>query len=417
MGGAQPFPSGFFWGAATAAHQIEGNNVNSDWWRTEQAGRLPYRSGEACDSWQRWSDDVRLLADLGLNAYRMSVEWARIEPSPGHFEQAALDTYRRQFEALREHGIEPMVTLHHFTSPQWLADRGGFRNPDVVQRLAAYADRAGKEFGDLVRWWVTVNEPSILAMKCYIEGAWPPQQPHDVRGYVRMLRHSAFGHIAARRALRSHRPDAQVSMAFAIWPLEPLRPWSPIDQGIARLGDWVWQGRVLRRTVQALDWIGVNYYTRVRVGWPPHRAEAATDPHAGAGDLTDFGWEIYPPGLYNVLRRAGRWGKPVVITENGISDADDDQRGAYIVSHLQQVLRAIRDGVDVRGYMHWSLMDNYEWADGYTQKFGLAEVDFTTFERTPRPSARLYSSIARANALPQEALARVVGEDLAAADA
>ena len=403
MQGQQQFPAGFFWGAATAAHQIEGNNVNSDWWQSEQRGLLPYRSGDACDSWRRWPDDIRLLKDLHLNAYRMSIEWARIEPEPGRFDQHALDTYRQQFEALKQAGIEPMVTLHHFTSPRWLAERDGFRNPDVVGRLAAYADRVGREFGSLVRWWVTINEPSILAMKAYLEGAWPPHQPRDPRGYTRLLRHSAFAHAAMRQALRSHRPDAQVSMAFAIWPLEPLRTWNPIDQAMARLGDWLWQGRVLRRTASALDWVGVNYYTRVRVGWPPHRSEAATDPHAGAGDKTDFGWEIYPSGLFDVLQRAARFGKPVVITENGISDAQDRLRASYIVSHLEQVQRAIRAGIDVRGYMHWSLMDNFEWADGYTQKFGLAAVNFQTFERTLRPSAQVYAQMARENSLVSSA--------------
>jgi len=393
------FPNGFLWGAATAAHQIEGNNIHSDWWLAEQERRLPYRSGLACNSWELWREDIKLLQDIGLNAYRFSIEWARIEPEPGRFDQQALDTYKQQIETMRAVGIEPLVTLHHFTGPLWLEQRGGWKNPDVVGYLAIYADKVARELGDLVRWWVTINEPSILAMKTYLEGAWPPQRPKDVRGYVRLLRHAAFAHVAARSALRSHHPDAQVSMAFAIWPLEPLRTWNPIDQAMARLGDFLWQGRVLRRTADALDWVGFNYYTRVRVGWPPRHDDAALDPHAGSGEKTDFGWEIYPRGLYDVLRRVGRYGKPVVITENGISDEDDDQRPSYIVSHLQQVERAIRDGVDVRGYMHWSLMDNYEWADGFTQRFGLAWVNFTTFERTPRPSARLYGAIARANAL------------------
>jgi beta-glucosidase len=405
MSTRQQFPSGFLWGAATAAHQIEGNNVHSDWWAAEQEGRLPYRSGLACDSWNRWQHDLQLLKDIGLNAYRFSVEWARIEPEPGFFDQHALDTYRQQIQAMRVAGIEPMVTLHHFTGPLWLEQQGGWRNRDIIQRLATYADRVARELGDLVEWWITINEPSILAMKTYLEGAWPPQRPGDIRGYVRMLRHAAFAHGAARSAIRGHRNNARTSMAFAIWPLEPVRRWNPIDQAMARLGDWLWQGRVLRRTAHLLDWVGVNYYTRVRVGWPPERSDAALDPHAGAGDRTDFGWEIYPRGLYDVLQRAGRYNKPVVITENGISDSDDDQRPGYIVSHLEQILRAIRDGVDVRGYMHWSLMDNFEWADGFTQRFGLAEVNFTTFERRLRPSARLYGEIARRNALPERQLA------------
>jgi beta-glucosidase len=292
-----------------------------------------------------------------------------------------------------------MVTLHHFTNPVWLADRGGWRSPEVVPRLAAYAERVGRDLGDLVRWWVTINEPSILGLKAYLEGSWPPHRPGDLRGAVRVLRYAARAHAAARQALRASRSDALASLAFAMWPLEPRRPWSPIDQLMASLGEWLWHGRVVRDTARAIDWVGVNYYSRVRVGWPPVRDEAAADPHAGAGNRTDFGWEIYPAGLFNVLRRVGRLGKPVFVTENGISDADDDQRPSYIVEHVRQLHRALRAGVDVRGYMHWSLMDNFEWAEGYTQRFGLVAVDFTTQQRTPRPSAFLYRDIAQANAL------------------
>jgi beta-glucosidase len=382
------FPNGFLWGAATAAHQIEGNNVHNDWWRAEQAGRLPHRSAEACDSWNRWPDDVKLLTQMHLNAYRLSVEWARIEPQQGRFDQDALDNYRRQLEALKSAGIEPLVTLHHFTNPTWLADRGGWSNPDVVPRLANYAHEVSRRLGDLVTWWVTINEPSILGLKGYIEGSWPPQRPWDLRGYIRLLRNSALAHALARRALKANQAEARASMAFALWPMEALRRWSPIDQSMARVGDWLWQGRVLRRSLPALDWIGVNYYTRNIVGWPWPASTALT------GERTDFGWEIYPQGLYDVLRRVGRHGKPVVITENGIADADDDQRPAYLVAHLRQIERALSDGVDVRGYMHWSLLDNFEWAEGYTQKFGLA-----TRDRQLRPSAQLYSQIAQANAL------------------
>jgi beta-glucosidase len=179
-----------------------------------------------------------------------------------------------------------------------------------------------------------------------------------------------------------------VSMAFAIWPFQPVRWWSPIDQTMARLGDWLWQQRIIARTLPTLDWIGVNYYSRTFVGWPwPTRPP-------GSGARTDFDWEIYPEGLYQVLRRVGRFGKPVVITENGIADADDDQRATYIVDHLREVHRAIQDGVDVRGYMHWTLLDNFEWAEGFEQRFGLA-----TRERQLRPSAQVYAQIARSNAL------------------
>jgi len=205
------------------------------------------------------------------------------------------------------------------------------------------------------------------------------------------MRHAARGHSLARQALQSRRPDALVSMAFALWPMQAWRWWSPIDQAMAHVGDWLWQGRVLDRALPALDWIGVNYYSRNLVGWPWPTA-TAHDP----ATRTDFGWEIYPQGLYDVLRRVGQYGKPVVITENGIADADDDQRPAYIVAHVRQMHRAISEGVDLRGYMHWTLLDNFEWAEGFEQHFGLA-----TRDRVLRPSASVYGRIAGANALEE----------------
>jgi beta-glucosidase len=388
------FPDGFFWGAATAAHQVEGFNVHSDWWAAEQAGLLPHRSEAACNSWVDWREDVRLLNEIGLNAYRFSFEWARIEPERGHFDQSALDTYKRQLEALIEAGIEPMVTLHHFTSPRWLAERGGWANVDVVNYFLDYVNKVARHVTDGVRWWITINEPSILAFKAYIEGSWPPHQPNNLRGYARLMRHASRAHKRARTILKQARPDAMVSMAFALWPLQALRPWSPIDQAIALIGDWLWQGRVMRRNLAALDWIGVNYYSRTFVGWPWPSGDGV-----GSRERSDFGWEIYPEGLYTVLKRVARYGKPVVITENGIADADDDQRPAYIVAHVKEMHRAIQSGVDLRGYMHWTLLDNFEWAEGFEQRFGLA-----TRERELRPSARLYGTIARANGLPDEVL-------------
>jgi beta-glucosidase len=387
------FPDGFLWGAATAAHQIEGFNLHSDWWRAEQAGLLPHRSEAACNSWLQWRDDIALLKELGLNAYRLSLEWARIEPEPGRFDQTALDTYRSQIQALKEAGFEPMVTLHHFTNPAWLADAGGWSNSDVVPHFGAYTERVAETLSDLVRWWITINEPSILAFKGYIEGSWPPYQPGNLRGYTRLLRHAARAHALGRRVLQHARPDAMASMAFAMWPLQPLRRWSPIDQVMARAGDWLWQARIIQRTLPVLDWIGVNYYSRTFVGLPWTQTTPAS------GDRTDCGWEIYPEGLYHVLTRLGRYGKPVVITENGIADADDDQRASYIKSHLREVQRAIAAGVDVRGYMHWTLLDNFEWAEGFEQCFGLA-----TRDRQLRSSARVYGAIARANGLGADVL-------------
>lgn len=388
------FPDGFFWGAATAAHQIEGFNTNNDWWRAEQEGLLRHRSEGACNSWLDWRQDIELLKSMGLNAYRLSIEWARIEPEPGRFDTEALNQYRQQLEALRAAGIEPMVTLHHFTSPTWLADQGGWESSAVVERFERYTTQVSDRLGDLVTWWITINEPSILGFKSYIEGSWPPHQPYHLRGYVRLMRHARGAHARARRILKAQRPQAMVSMAFAIWPLQPVRAWSPIDQAMAVVGDWLWQGRILRRSLPWLDWIGVNYYSRTFVGWP----WPSSNGH-GSGARTDFGWEIYPEGLRHVLGRLGRYGKPVIVTENGIADADDNQRAGYIVAHVRQMHLAIEDGVDLRGYLHWTLLDNFEWAEGFEQRFGLA-----TRDRQLRPSARVYEMIARANGVPDDVL-------------
>jgi beta-glucosidase len=398
------FPPGFLWGAATSAHQTEGQNRNSDWWRSEQAGLVPYRSGDACDSWERWREDLQLLQQLGLNAYRMSVEWARIEPRPGYIDQAALEHYRQIVEAARSAGLEPIVTLHHFTNPVWISDAGGWSNPDVVGRFAEYTHHVADAFGELVRWWVTINEPTVFGLFGYVSGAWPPHRKHDFRGYLRHVRHTLAAHAAARQVLRRHSARALVSMALHLNPLDPVRYRDPTDLIAVWLYDWLWQGRILRAARRDLDWIGVNYYFRLLVRWDVLPWRFFDEPTMGPHQKTEYGWEIYPKGLYRVLKRVGRLGKPVIVTENGIADADDDQRTRYLVAHLRQAHHALRDGVDLRGYIHWSLLDNYEWSEGFTRRFGLAEVDLATQRRTLRGSAYVYREIARTNSVSLRAL-------------
>lgn len=399
------FPEGFLWGAATSAHQTEGCNENTDWWQAERLGTVRHESGRACDLWNRYAEDIQLLERLGLNAFRMSVEWARIEPEPGRFDQAALDHYRRMVELQRERGIEPIVTLHHFTNPLWVTQRGAWTNSEVVDRFAAYADRVGRTLGDLVQWWVTLNEPTVFAIFGYVTGGWPPHKRRDFLGYFRHVRHCARAHAAARAALKAQRSDAMVSLAMHLNPLDPVHRWDPTDHVAKWIYDWLWQGRFLDRVEPHLDWVGVNYYFRLMVRWDMFPWRFFEEPEMGPHDKTEFGTEIYPEGLYRVLKRVGKMGKPVIITENGIADANDDQRAAYIVEHLRCAHRALQEGVDLRGYLHWSLMDNFEWAEGYKMRFGLAEVDFEDprLPRRLRPSALVYREIARSNALSGEA--------------
>jgi beta-glucosidase len=398
------FPPGFLWGAATSAHQTEGCNENTDWWRSEQAGLVPHQSGDACDSWTRWPDDVRLLQDLGLNAYRLSVEWARIEPSPGQFDLEALEHYRDIVLAVRAAGIEPLVTLHHFSNPLWVSDAGGWINPRIIDRFAVYTERVAEHLGDVVRWWVTINEPTVFGLFGYVSGAWPPHRRNDFAGYLRHTRHVLRAHAAARRAIKSRDPEGMVSMALHLNPVDPVRYGDPTDHAAAWLYDWLWQGRILRAARADLDWIGVNYYFRILVRWDVLPWRFFEPPQMGPHNKTEYGWEIYPKGLYRVLRRVGQLGKPVIVTENGIADADDDQRTRYLVGHLRQAHRALREGVDLRGYIHWALIDNFEWAEGFSKRFGLAAVDLATKQRRLRPSAEVYREIASTNAVSVSAV-------------
>jgi beta-glucosidase len=296
-------------------------------------------------------------------------------------------------------GVEPIVTLHHFSNPLWLSEGGGWTEPAVVERFTSYADRVAEHLGDLVRWWVTVNEPTVFGLFGHIAGCWPPHKRNDFAGYLRHTRHTLRAHAAARHVLKARHPEALVSMALHLNPVDPIRYRDPTDHLAAWLYDWLWQGRILRAVRNDLDWVGVNYYFRIFVRWDVLPWRFFEPPEMGPHSKTEYGWEIYPKGLYRVLKRVGQLGKPVMVTENGIADADDDQRTRYVVAHLRQAHRALREGVDLRGYVHWALIDNFEWAEGFTKRFGLAEVDLATQARRLRPSASAYRAIAQSNAV------------------
>jgi beta-glucosidase len=422
------FPDGFLFGAATSATQIEGHCPASEWAAfARQPGRIKLgdRPDVACDSWRRWRDDVALLLRLG--AYRLSIEWARIEARRGTFDRAALDTYRELLGALRDAGIEPMVTLHHFTLPQWLAERGGVLAAEFVPSFARFARAAVEALGDLCSLWITINEPNVLAAHAYMLGVWPPAKKSPVaalRACYRLLE----AHVAAYRALKEARGDgARVGIAHHLRVVQPARPASRPDRAAAiafatvfndAFAAAVCEGSMyggLDRLMTASrgfrvaesrgtqDFLGINYYSRdvVRLS-ARHAGEmfVARGVPRGA-EVSDLGWEVYPEGLGMVVREwARRSGLPVYVTENGIADASDAKRGSFLVRHLSELARAIEDGIDVRGYFHWSLLDNFEWAEGFTPRFGLFAVDYDTRTRTPRVSAKLYSRIATDRALP-----------------
>ncbi len=403
------FPPSFLFGTATSATQIEGRCDTSDWSRfARQPGRIKHGDTPdiACDSFRRWREDVALQRELGMGAYRMSIEWARIEPNEGDIDHAALDEYRSMLGGLRDAGIEPMVTLHHFTLPTWLADRGGLLVDGFADRFVRFSKVALDALGDLCHLWVTINEPNILAAHAYLLGIWPPAMK-SARLASRAQKSLLHAHDATYRALKDARGDAvRVGVAHHLRAIEAERPALRRDRAAAALFARLFNDAFATATIEhrTQDFLGINYYSRDLVRFSPgHAAELFVSRGIPPGaEVSDLGWELYPRGLGRVVRDwAARSRLPVFITENGIADHRDSQRAAFIRSHLAEVARALADGVDVRGYFHWSLLDNFEWAEGYEPRFGLAHVDYATGKRTLRESARVYARIARERTLEQ----------------
>ncbi len=387
------FPDGFVWGTATSAHQIEGGNVNSDWWGFEHdpANGCAESSGDACDSWHRWPEDVALVAAMGLSAYRFSIEWCRIEPAEGEFSLAALDHYRRQCAALRGRGIEPVVTFHHFTIPRWLAARGGWEAPDVADAFGRYVERASAHLGDLVGRACTLNEPNVLGVMGYTVGTFPPGVHDDLERHLAVNANAVAAHRRAAEVLRAGPGDFPVGLTLS------MAEFQAVGGGDAEVVVQAAEDILERPFLEAAredDYVGVQAYTRTRMG-----PLGQLDPEPGV-PLTQMGYEVWPHAVEHCVRRAAAVsGVPVLVTESGIATEDDAERIAYLSAALAGVARCLDDGLDVRGYFVWSLLDNFEWNDGFRPLLGLHAVDRRTFERRPKPSAQWFAAVAAANAL------------------
>lgn len=427
---ALAFPQGFLWGTATSPHQVEGNNDNCDWWDWEQVPghiRNNDRSGLACDQWNRYQEDFDLAAAMHNNAHRLGVEWARIEPRPGEWSKEAIAHYRQVMLALRERGLEPLVTLHHFTSPRWLAARGGWENPEVVSFFERYVSRVVEELGDLVSMWCTINEPGAYTYMGWVTGAWLPQKK-DLRLGLTVLRHMLLAHAAAYQVIHKANPKAMVGIAHAMVVFDPANPASALDRWAARIRDRFFNDTVLSaqlygeirlplglgakvpEVADTYDYFGVNYYYRNRVAFdwrqPSQFFGRNLLPPDYEPGMPFWRMEIYPEGLYRLCLRLAPYGKPIYITENGLFDNTDAHRPAFILTHLAALHRAIRDGAPVKGYYHWSLIDNFEWAEGFWTRFGLVHVDYATQKRTLKRSGQLYGEICAANAITEDMVER-----------
>ncbi len=397
------FPEGFHWGTATAAHQVEGHQANN--WTVHEAAKGLEPSGAACDHWNRWKDDFQLLSDLGMTSYRFSIEWSRLEPSEGAWDEAALAAYAEMVDDLVGRGIRPVVTLHHFTHPDWWEAKGGFADRANIPAFVAYCERVVDALADRVKTWVTVNEPTVFSTMGYTLGMFPPGR-RSIPTTLRVMRNLLFAHGTVYKALKPKHPGLQFGVAKNVTLFDPKNRWSPLDWPLARLMEWVWNG-AWRSGIQngkmffkdvpeakaSLDFVGLNYYTHVLVGpasvsllkmkFPKRRQEVATE----------FGYPMYAEGLARALDFLKPLGVPIEITENGVADAEDTLRAEHLRRHLWVLSNALRDGHDVRSYHHWSLLDNFEWAEGYSMRFGLHHVDFETQERTLRPSGEVYRGI------------------------
>lgn len=425
------FQPGFLFGTATAAHQIEGGNDN-DWTRWEQGsyeGGRPHiknadQSGRATDSWNKFDQDLQLMKDLHSNAYRFSIEWSRVQPTRDTWNEAALTQYLQWAQALRQNGIEPMVTLFHFSLPKWVADQGGFESDQTVEDFDAFVRHVSQRLGGEVDLWCTLNEPNVYVTFGYVLGEWPPGKSDQKLG-AEVLTKLAVAHARAAKALReTDTLDAdgdgratQIGIAHHVRIFQPATQ-SVMDESIAGLTDdffnesfpaAVKTGRMkisIPGTVEidqpidglegSFDFLGLNYYTRDYV-----RADLS-DPSLShqyvprGRPTSDLGWDLYPEGMYLLVKRFSAYGWPIYITENGIADQAGDTRPQFLLQHLSALEKAANEGADVRGYFHWALLDNFEWAEGFGPRFGLFSVDYSdpALPRKPTPAVETFRTVA-----------------------
>ncbi|MCF7797916.1 MAG: glycoside hydrolase family 1 protein [Lentisphaeria bacterium] len=413
------FPENFLWGVATSAHQVEGDCTNNNWWAWEHAknsrGAPRIKTGEisgnACEHWTRYQKDIACVVELGCNAYRFSIEWSKIEPMENQFDQAALTHYKTLIRELRQQGIEPMVTLHHFTNPLWFEKLGAFEKKKNIHYFVRFAEKVFDELQDQVTYWCTINEPSVYATMGYFRGEFPPGK-RNIRKTGVVLRNLLEAHVQVYTALKK-RPggkEAKIGLVKNLTQFDPIHRNFLLDWIVARTLHKAFNTAVFQflktgrfrfslpglnlvrhyngHAARSNDFIGLNYYSHFNVKFSIRRGfvfQLHKDDVA-----TDMGYAMYPEGMYRALHELNGLGLPIIITENGIADKRDDRRFLFIRTYLYAVSRAIEEGVDVRGYFYWSLMDNFEWAEGYAMKFGLYAVNFETQERTLRTGSEAY---------------------------
>ena len=384
------FPEGFLWGSSTSAYQVEGGIENCDWAKVYPAGR-------ACNHYNLYEEDFDLLKKLNQNTHRFSIEWSRIEPEEGKFDEKEIEHYRRVILTLRKRGIEPFVGLWHWTNPLWVKDMGGWELKEIIKYFSRYVEKVVSSLGDNVDFWITINEPEIYLFHSYLKGNWPPNKKNSFLSFYKAITNLIKAHREAYKIIKKLQPSSQIGVATNNTYYEADN--NPISIFVKNIIESLDHFYFLDRIQNHQDFIGLNYYFHNRIkGFKFNQNENKK--------VSDMGWEIYPKGIYYVLKNLKKYKKPIYITENGLADAKDKLREDFIGDHLFWIHKAIEKGIDVKGYFHWSLMDNFEWDKGFKPRFGLVEIDYNTLERKPRPSTFYYAKICKENTLT------LINEDL-----
>ncbi len=409
------FPKDFLFGVSTSSYQIEGGNFNSDWYYFEKQGKIKTNSKICCDHRNRFKEDLSLLKKLNLNAYRFSLEWARVEPKENQFDEKEIQYYKSIVKILRDNKIEPFLTLHHLTNPVWFYKKGGFEKKENLKYFLNYLRKIVKVFKKEVKFWIVFNEPNAFCFAGWTSGVNPPQKKDPIL-HLKVLRNILTCYQQSYKIIHQNIKRAQVGIAQDIIFFEPFRKKSNLDWLATFLLDFIsneiiiknlYEGKTLfplgvdkKKEKAKADFIGINYYTRFLVRFDPNEfcfAKKIVNPKVKI--KTQTGWEVYPEGLTQVLLRFKKYKKPIYILENGIATLNEKEREKFILSHLEKILQAIRRKINVKGYFYWSLLDNLEWAEGFTPKFGIVKVDFKTQKREIKESGYFYARIAKRKAI------------------
>ncbi len=397
------FPRSFLWGVSTSAYQIEGG-ITNDWSQWETSYKrvkelkdkgLDYRDficDKACDSYDLYKEDIDLVKKLGCNTYRFGVEWARLEPIEGEFNEKEFDHYKEVLAYAKSKGLKVILTIWHWTNPLWLTVEGGWANKKVVRYFDRFTKKVVEELGSDVDYWCVINEPLIHVGNGYLKAKFPPSKKNPWQAY-KTLNNLIHAYKRAYRTIHRKYSNAKVGFSKVATYFEPARKWCPTELLLSWLAHHFYNLFFLEKVEKEVDYIGVDYYFHNRVVWHPPFVKNKNK------KTNDMGWEIYPEGIYKVVKKLAIFNKPIIIIENGLADADDSRRPDFIKDHVYYLHKALSEGVPVAGYCHWSLLDNFEWADGWGPKFGLFEVDRETFARKPRPSANIYTKICKNNEL------------------